>query len=70
MQTEPCYLRFKFKIYKRVQCHNCGGHGLVSDYGMGDDFYGAKKCKTCNGSGSIWRTPKGRYVEYPGGKFV
>ena len=51
-------------------CFGCGGHGMVSDYGNGEDFYGAKECKTCGGKGKIWLTPKGRHVEYPGGKFV
>jgi hypothetical protein len=56
--------------WKHIVCFNCGGHGLVCDYGTGEDFYGDKECSTCNGAGFIWETPKGRYVEYPGGHFV
>jgi hypothetical protein len=51
------------------RCVHCGGHGLVSDYGRGCDFYGAKECNGCRGTGVQWRTPRGRYVLYPGGPF-
>lgn len=57
--------------WKRMRCGACSGFGQVSDYGaLGDDFYGAKECDTCRGNGQVWRTPKGRYVLYPGGPFV
>jgi len=51
------------------RCHDCGGHGLVSDYGDGEDFYGAKECKTCGGKGYLFVSPKGKLAEYPGGPF-
>lgn len=51
-----------------VQCHDCGGHGQRSDY-RGDDFYGAKECDTCGGSGSLYKSPSGRLAMYPGGPF-
>lgn len=28
-----------------------------------------RECKSCNGSGGYWRTPKGHYVQWPGGPF-
>jgi DnaJ-class molecular chaperone len=58
------------KGWTMVQCHSCDGHGMVADYGCGEDFYGPEECRTCNGSGNIWKTPKGRYAEYPGGRYV
>lgn len=52
-------------------CVYCGGHGLVSDYGvMATDFEGAKECPKCIGTGRVWLTPQGRHVAYPGGPFV
>ena len=54
----------------REQCYVCGGHGLVSDYGNdGEDFYGAKECSCCDGTGFLFITPHGRLVVYPGGPF-
>ena len=50
------------------KCGSCGGHGLVSSYSW-NDFEGAEECKSCCGNGVVWRTPKGRYVAYPGGPF-
>ena len=39
------------RIY--VKCENCNGYGIVADYGsLGDDFYGDKECRSCNGTGS------------------
>jgi len=35
-----------------------------------DDTGGPAECRNCNGTGNVWITPKGRYVEYPGGRFV
>ncbi len=54
---------------KQVQCHECGGHGVVSDYGDGEDFYGPKECLCCDGTGFLFVTPTGRLVVYPGGPF-
>ena len=56
------------KGYAKEICA-CGGSGQVSDY-SGGDFNGAKECNACKGNGAYWRTPKGRYVAYPGGPFV
>lgn len=55
--------------WKPVTCHECGGHGVVSDYGDGEDFYGPKECSVCNGSGTLWRSPGNRLAVYPGGQF-
>lgn len=49
------------------RCGNCGGHGIVSDYGMGDDFYGPKDCDSCDGAGSVWISSGDRVALYPGG---
>jgi hypothetical protein len=65
MQTQT-YLT---KGWKQEMCGACNGYGLVSDYGLGGDFYGPKECEHCC-SGYYWVTPKGRHVEYPGGRFV
>jgi DnaJ-class molecular chaperone len=56
--------------WTRVPCHNCAGHGLLPDYGCGEDFYGEKECRDCNGTGNLFRSPKGALAKYPGGPFV
>lgn len=50
---------------KTERCHECNGHGVVSDYGpFGDDFYGPQECKTCQGGGRVpARDEKGRFVK-------
>ena len=50
---------------KRETCPNCGGYGIVSDYGyFGVEFYGEKDCPYCEGLGTIRpRDAKGRYVK-------
>lgn len=58
-----------FPGWTRIICSGCGGHGVVSDYGDGEDFYGPKDCDDCLGSGFIWRSPKGYLAAYPGGPF-
>ena len=58
------------KKYTTTTCSHCGGHGLVSDYGLsGLDFEGAKECDTCYGKGFLFITPNKRLVVYPGGPF-
>jgi hypothetical protein len=54
--------------WRRERCGNCGGHGMVSSYGW-NDFLGPEECDHCGGTGVQWRTPRGRYVLYPGGPF-
>jgi DnaJ-class molecular chaperone len=45
-------------------CPRCGGTGQQSDYGIGDDFYGAKECGHCKGSGSVQlRDDRGRFTK-------
>jgi hypothetical protein len=56
--------------WRRESCCMCNGTGMTSDYGCGDDFYGPKECGSCNGNGAYWVSPKGRHVEFPGGRFV
>lgn len=48
-------------------CAECDGHGVVGDYGpFGDDFYGAKTCPACGGSGRERdRDARGRFVTLP-----
>lgn len=55
--------------WRRERCGCCQGHGIVSSYGWGGDFEGPEECDSCCGNGHIWRTPRGRYVAYPGGPF-
>ena len=58
-------------IWKRTQCPNCGGHGLVCVYSYNDfEFEGAGECNTCDGRGSIAVSPKDRLAKYPGGPFL
>jgi hypothetical protein len=54
--------------WRREPCCDCGGHGLVSVYSS-EDFLGAGECRTCNGTGAIWKTPHGRLRNKPGGAF-
>jgi hypothetical protein len=68
MQTIVDWFR-EHEGWRCERCAGCGGHGLVSDFGCGEDFYGAKECDCCAGTGVQWRTPRGRYVLYPGGPF-
>jgi hypothetical protein len=42
----------------------------LPDYGCGEDFYGEKECRDCNGTGNLFRSPKGALAKYPGGPFV
>lgn len=57
--------------WKKLKCDNCDGHGQRSTYTIdGGDFQGADECKTCGGSGTIWRSPQGSLAQYPGGPFV
>lgn len=50
-------------IWTEIQCSDCGGHGQICDYGNGEDFYGAKECRICNGSGRIFKSPKGALAQ-------
>lgn len=52
-----------------VKCGTCHGHGLLSDYGNGDDFYGAKECPDC-ASGYQWKYPSGTLARYYAGPLV
>ena len=54
--------------FKKVTCFKCLGYGQVAAYSLGD-FDGARECETCNGSGVVYKTPKGRYVKWIGGPF-
>jgi hypothetical protein len=58
----------KSEGWRHECCFSCGGAGMESDY-CGNDFCGAKECRTCNGTGQYWVTPTGRHVLYPGGPF-
>mgnify|MGYP002641661173 CR=1 FL=1 len=67
--TENPYEHLLVKGWKQVDCADCSGYGVVSDYSY-NDFEGAKDCPTCKGNCCYWVTPKGRIVEYPGGPFL
>jgi hypothetical protein len=54
--------------WRRERCSSCDGHGVVSSYGWDGDFLGPEECRHC-ANGVYWRTPRGRYVLYPGGPF-
>ena len=54
--------------WRRKTCGNCRGYGVVSVYSA-YDFEGAGPCNSCGESGSVWVSPKGRHVVYPGGPF-
>jgi len=51
--------------WHRVTCCMCNATGMT--YG---DFLGPTECRSCAGNGAYWISPKGRHVEYPGGRFV
>ena len=69
MQTVVEWFRER-EGWRRERCFMCNGTGMTSDYGSGEDFLGPIECRCCNGSGAYWITPKGRHVEFPGGRFV
>jgi hypothetical protein len=50
----------------RVKCSTCGGHGVVSDYGNGEDFYGPKECDGC-AAGTVAVSERDRVALWPGG---
>lgn len=53
------------------ECFDCSGLGQVSSYTYGGmDFNGPEECRTCNGSGTIYRSPKGSLAQWPGGPFI
>lgn len=64
MTGEEWYKHWLDKGWKHESCGVCSGSGLIGTFG------GPDECRSCNGAGSVWRTPKGRYVEYPGRRFV
>jgi len=70
MKTEEEYIT---EGWKRLPCMSCDGHGLVADYGYGEDFYGEMECNTCRGTGTLWTKIKERrtYIKlYPAGPFA
>jgi DnaJ-class molecular chaperone len=57
--------------WTEIRCWDCGGHGQVSSYTAdGGDFLSADECRTCNGSGGVFRSAAGVLVQYPGGPFL
>lgn len=55
--------------WSKMQCSDCGGHGLVSSYSA-NDFEGAAECNVCEGSGFIFVYSNGRLAKWPGGPFL
>ena len=51
-------------MYATMPCWLCSGAGQIADYGpFGIDFYGAKECPRCDGTGQIRaRDSKGRFI--------
>ena len=48
---------------RTTTCGSCDGYGQVCDYGNGNDFYGAKECRVCSGSGLVLaRDNLGRFL--------
>jgi hypothetical protein len=66
MQTVIEWFR-EVEGWKQESCGVCS-HGMVSSCSW-NDFLGPEECRSCGGTGTVWRTPKGRYVQYPGGPF-
>jgi DnaJ-class molecular chaperone len=59
------------KDWKKIRCHDCGGHGLVCVYTRdGSDFEGAGECNTCEGNGILWQHKSGALAKWIGGPFV
>ena len=59
------------KRWTDFDCWNCGGGGQCSEYTIdGGDFLGAGECRTCNGTGRLFRTRAGVIAQFPGGPFV
>jgi hypothetical protein len=57
--------------WTEIQCWGCGGHGQCSSYAAdGSDFLGATECRTCNGSGRVFRSARGVLAQWPGGPFL
>ena len=53
--------------WRTIECGNCGGGEVVSDYTMGgSDFLGPKECDWCGG-GVLWVLPSGHMFAWPGG---
>lgn len=58
-------------MWTQIKCFDCDGHGQVSSYTCdGMDFNGPEECYSCNGSGLIYRSPKGSFAQWPGGPFI
>lgn len=56
------YKALEDKGWSREPCYDCNG-------GMrGVEL--PEECSTCNGTGYLWRTPKGRLKAWPGGPFL
>jgi len=50
--------------WKYIERYSCDGFGVVDGYDAGP-----LECKVCGGLGHLWRSPKGRLADYPGGPF-
>ena len=56
--------------WRRERCFMCNGAGMQSAYGADGDFLGPEECSSCNGNGAYWISPRGRHLEFPGGRFI
>ena len=52
--------------WRTIQCHGCGGHGVVAVYSY-YDFEGADFCDVCGGAGYVFIRPTGHLFLHPGG---
>ena len=46
--------------WSTVNCHHCV-HGIR---------FNGYECTSCNGMGTVYITPSGRLMDYPGGHFI
>lgn len=52
--------------WSRQECGSCDGHGIYDR-----SYHDPDECRSCNGSGYIWRHDRtGSYAQWPGGPFL
>jgi hypothetical protein len=57
--------------WTQIRCLDCDGRGQCAGYTAdGGDFLGAIECRTCAGSGRVFRSASGVLAQWPGGPFL